>query len=252
MPYWDERVRAMAEDYPERATSTSSTSTTCAPSSSCAPSTSTSSWAPTCSATSCPTSARAHRDDRHRAVGQPQPRGRVPLAVRARARFAPDIAGQGIANPVGQIWAGSMMLSHLGRRPTRRRRSCGRSRRSWPIRRCARRPRGCGVDRAVRFGDRCRGALSCPTTRRRFCRRRGGRGRRGVAGVAGGRELWRKGGRIGHKLANVVRDWRAHSAGASRSGTRAHSGRRMVAGACVTRRAASSASTNRSTSGAEL
>jgi tartrate dehydrogenase/decarboxylase / D-malate dehydrogenase len=27
---------------------------------------------------------------------------------------APDIAGRGIANPVGQIWAGSMMLSHLG------------------------------------------------------------------------------------------------------------------------------------------
>jgi len=27
---------------------------------------------------------------------------------------APDIAGQGIANPVGQIWAGSMMLDHLG------------------------------------------------------------------------------------------------------------------------------------------
>jgi tartrate dehydrogenase/decarboxylase/D-malate dehydrogenase len=27
---------------------------------------------------------------------------------------APDIAGQGIANPVGQIWAASMMLDHLG------------------------------------------------------------------------------------------------------------------------------------------
>ncbi|WP_426244612.1 tartrate dehydrogenase [Nocardioides sp. LHG3406-4] len=27
---------------------------------------------------------------------------------------APDIAGQGIANPVGQIWAASMMLEHLG------------------------------------------------------------------------------------------------------------------------------------------
>ncbi|MEQ3554490.1 tartrate dehydrogenase [Pseudonocardia nematodicida] len=27
---------------------------------------------------------------------------------------APDIAGKGIANPVGQIWCGSMMLSHLG------------------------------------------------------------------------------------------------------------------------------------------
>jgi tartrate dehydrogenase/decarboxylase / D-malate dehydrogenase len=27
---------------------------------------------------------------------------------------APDIAGQGIANPVGMIWAGAMMLDHLG------------------------------------------------------------------------------------------------------------------------------------------
>jgi tartrate dehydrogenase/decarboxylase/D-malate dehydrogenase len=27
---------------------------------------------------------------------------------------APDIAGQGIANPVGQIWSGAMLLEHLG------------------------------------------------------------------------------------------------------------------------------------------
>jgi tartrate dehydrogenase/decarboxylase / D-malate dehydrogenase len=27
---------------------------------------------------------------------------------------APDIAGQGIANPLGAIWAGAMMLDHLG------------------------------------------------------------------------------------------------------------------------------------------
>ncbi|MBO9521463.1 MAG: tartrate dehydrogenase [Nocardioidaceae bacterium] len=29
---------------------------------------------------------------------------------------APDIAGQGIANPVGQIWSASLMLEHLGHR----------------------------------------------------------------------------------------------------------------------------------------
>jgi tartrate dehydrogenase/decarboxylase/D-malate dehydrogenase len=29
---------------------------------------------------------------------------------------APDIAGQGIANPIGAIWAGAMMLRHLGHR----------------------------------------------------------------------------------------------------------------------------------------
>jgi tartrate dehydrogenase/decarboxylase/D-malate dehydrogenase len=27
---------------------------------------------------------------------------------------APDIAGKGIANPIGQIWSGAMMLHHLG------------------------------------------------------------------------------------------------------------------------------------------
>lgn len=27
---------------------------------------------------------------------------------------APDIAGKGISNPIGAIWAGAMMLQHLG------------------------------------------------------------------------------------------------------------------------------------------
>jgi tartrate dehydrogenase/decarboxylase/D-malate dehydrogenase len=27
---------------------------------------------------------------------------------------APDIAGRGVANPIGQIWSGAMMLDHLG------------------------------------------------------------------------------------------------------------------------------------------
>ena len=27
---------------------------------------------------------------------------------------APDIAGRGVANPIGQIWSGAMMLEHLG------------------------------------------------------------------------------------------------------------------------------------------
>ena len=29
---------------------------------------------------------------------------------------APDIAGQGIANPIGQTWTAAMMLEHLGER----------------------------------------------------------------------------------------------------------------------------------------
>jgi tartrate dehydrogenase/decarboxylase/D-malate dehydrogenase len=27
---------------------------------------------------------------------------------------APDIAGQGIANPIGQVWSAALMLEHLG------------------------------------------------------------------------------------------------------------------------------------------
>jgi tartrate dehydrogenase/decarboxylase/D-malate dehydrogenase len=33
---------------------------------------------------------------------------------------APDIAGKGLANPVGQIWSGAMMLEHLGHREAAR------------------------------------------------------------------------------------------------------------------------------------
>jgi len=29
---------------------------------------------------------------------------------------APDIAGRGVANPIGQVWSGAMMLEHLGER----------------------------------------------------------------------------------------------------------------------------------------
>ncbi len=29
---------------------------------------------------------------------------------------APDTAGKGVANPIGQIWSGAMMLDHLGHR----------------------------------------------------------------------------------------------------------------------------------------
>jgi len=30
---------------------------------------------------------------------------------------APDIAGKGICNPIGQIWSAAMMLEHLGEKP---------------------------------------------------------------------------------------------------------------------------------------
>ena len=54
------------------------------------------------------------RLDRHRAVRQPQPRARHPSMFEPVHGSAPDIAGQGVANPVGAIWSAAMMLEHLG------------------------------------------------------------------------------------------------------------------------------------------
>lgn len=42
------------------------------------------------------------------------PDGRFPSLFEPVHGSAPDIAGQGIANPIGQIWCGAMMLAHLG------------------------------------------------------------------------------------------------------------------------------------------
>ncbi len=47
--------------------------------------------------------------------GNINPEGRFPSLFEPVHGSAPDIAGQGIANPIGQIWAGAMMLDHLGR-----------------------------------------------------------------------------------------------------------------------------------------
>jgi tartrate dehydrogenase/decarboxylase/D-malate dehydrogenase len=47
-------------------------------------------------------------------------RGHVTNVTKSNAMFepfhgsAPDIAGKGIANPIGAIWAGAMLLDHLG------------------------------------------------------------------------------------------------------------------------------------------
>ena len=43
------------------------------------------------------------------------PTGEHPSMFEPIHGSAPDIAGQGIANPFGAIWAGAMMLEHLGR-----------------------------------------------------------------------------------------------------------------------------------------
>jgi tartrate dehydrogenase/decarboxylase / D-malate dehydrogenase len=42
------------------------------------------------------------------------PRNEFPSMFEPVHGSAPDIAGKGIANPIGQIWSGAMMLRHLG------------------------------------------------------------------------------------------------------------------------------------------
>ena len=44
------------------------------------------------------------------------PEGIYPSLFEPVHGSAPDIAGMNVANPVGQIWSGAMMLEHLGRR----------------------------------------------------------------------------------------------------------------------------------------
>jgi tartrate dehydrogenase/decarboxylase / D-malate dehydrogenase len=46
--------------------------------------------------------------------GNINPDGNFPSLFEPVHGSAPDIAGQGIANPIGQIWSGAMMLEHLG------------------------------------------------------------------------------------------------------------------------------------------
>jgi tartrate dehydrogenase/decarboxylase / D-malate dehydrogenase len=46
--------------------------------------------------------------------GNINPTGEFPSLFEPVHGSAPDIAGQGIANPIGQIWSGAMMLDHLG------------------------------------------------------------------------------------------------------------------------------------------
>lgn len=46
--------------------------------------------------------------------GNINPERRFPSVFEPVHGSAPDIAGQGIANPIGQIWSAAMMLDHLG------------------------------------------------------------------------------------------------------------------------------------------
>jgi tartrate dehydrogenase/decarboxylase/D-malate dehydrogenase len=46
--------------------------------------------------------------------GNINPERRHPSVFEPVHGSAPDIAGQGVANPIGQVWSGAMMLEHLG------------------------------------------------------------------------------------------------------------------------------------------
>jgi tartrate dehydrogenase/decarboxylase / D-malate dehydrogenase len=46
--------------------------------------------------------------------GNINPERKFPSVFEPVHGSAPDIAAQGIANPIGQIWSGAMMLEHLG------------------------------------------------------------------------------------------------------------------------------------------
>ncbi|WP_349370422.1 tartrate dehydrogenase [Salinarimonas sp.] len=48
--------------------------------------------------------------------GNINPEGDHPSLFEPVHGSAPDIAGAGVANPIGQIWSGAMMLDHLGER----------------------------------------------------------------------------------------------------------------------------------------
>ena len=79
---------------------------------------------------------------------------------------APDIAGQGIANPIGQIWSAAMMLDHLGE-PEAALRSSMRSRRCSPRAAAHPRPRRNGRHRDLRKGGGGRPVVTAATARRR-------------------------------------------------------------------------------------
>ena len=122
MPYWDERFdgdgrglpgrddRPVPHRHPDARTSCSIRTG------------STWWWAPTCSATSSPTSARPCTGTIGIAPSANiNPERAFPSMFEPVHGSAPDIAGKGIANPIGQIWSGAMMLEHLGHRDAARR-----------------------------------------------------------------------------------------------------------------------------------
>ena len=114
MPYWDERVEAMAKDYPEVEVDKYHIGILTAqfvmnPDRFDVVVASNlfgdilSDLAPACTGTiGIAPSANINPD------------GTFPSLFEPVHGSAPDIAGKGIANPIGQVWSGAMMLDHLG------------------------------------------------------------------------------------------------------------------------------------------
>jgi len=114
MPYWDERVEAMANDYPEVEVDKYHIDILTAqfvmnPDRFDVVVASNlfgdilSDLAPACTGTiGIAPSANINPD------------GTFPSLFEPVHGSAPDIAGKGIANPIGQVWSGAMMLDHLG------------------------------------------------------------------------------------------------------------------------------------------
>ncbi len=117
MPYWDERVDAMAPPLSRRAASTATTSTSWRRTSCSARRSSTWSSRATCSATS---SATSGPPAPARSASRPRPtsirRASTPRCSSRCTARRPTSPARGIANPIGQIWSGAMMLDFLGHR----------------------------------------------------------------------------------------------------------------------------------------
>lgn len=114
MPYWDERVEAMAEAYPDIRSDKYHIDILCAhfvlnPDRFDVVVASNlfgdilSDLGPACTGTIGIAPS-----------GNINPERRFPSLFEPVHGSAPDIAGKGVANPVGQIWAGAMMLDHFG------------------------------------------------------------------------------------------------------------------------------------------
>ena len=139
MPYWDERVEAMAKNYPDVKWDKYHIDILTAHVRAQARPLQRRGRARTCSATSSPTSAPpAPAPSASRRPATSIPERQFPSVFEPVHGSAPDIAGQGIANPIGQIWSGAMMLEHLGEPEAAAAIVEGDRDRCWPSRRRAR------------------------------------------------------------------------------------------------------------------